>query len=241
MIELFHGDCREVLKTIPDKKFNLAVTSPPYNMNLRISKGRHVSRQVVKEISTKYEGFSDNLPLDELLEFNIEVINQLLRVSELVFYNIQILTGNKKSFLKLMGIFSDNIKEIIVWDKVNSQPAICQNVLNSRFELILVMQDANAAVSRKFSKSDFKGTIDNLWQIKRGKKHNKDHGASFPEELVERIILNFSKEGDEILDPFMGTGTSGAVSVRNGRKFSGIELVKKYYDFSESRIGAELL
>ena len=59
-----------------------------------------------------------------------------------------------------------------------------------------------------------------------------------PEALVEKILLNFSNEGDTIYDPFMGTGTTGAVAKRLGRNFIGSELVKDYYDAAVQRIGA---
>jgi DNA modification methylase len=58
-----------------------------------------------------------------------------------------------------------------------------------------------------------------------------------PEALVEKILLNFSNEGDTIYDPFMGTGTTGAVAKRLGRNFVGSEVIKDYYDAAKQRIG----
>ena len=92
-------------------------------------------------------------------------------------------------------------------------------------------------MSRQFKKANFdRGTLENLWRIKRGKKINKDHGATFPEELIEKILLNFSSEGDVILDPMMGTGTTGVVSKRLKRNFIGIELLKTYFSDAVRRI-----
>ena len=141
-INLFNGDCLEVMKSIPDNSVDLVLTSPPYNMNLRIKNGKYCSRQIVKEISTKYENFDDNLPMDEYFEFNKNVLNECLRISDLVFFNVQILTGNKPALFKLMGEFHDKIKELIVWDKLNAQPAIGKNVMNSQFEILLVLQNS---------------------------------------------------------------------------------------------------
>ena len=139
-IKLMQGDCLERMKEIPDGSVDMVLTSPPYNMNLRISGGKYISRQIVKEISTKYESFSDNLPIDEYFEFNKSVVSECLRISDLVFYNVQILTGNKPALFKLLGEFSENVKELIVWDKVNAQPAICNGVMNSQFEVLIVLQ-----------------------------------------------------------------------------------------------------
>lgn len=231
---LLHGDCREHLKTLPSGSINLTITSPPYNMNLRIRNGSYCSRQIVKELSTKYEGYDDNLPMDDYYNLNKDVITELLRVSDLTFYNIQILTGNKPAIFKLMGEFNDKIKEMIVWDKVNAQPAIGDGVLNSQFELILVLSD-NDSLSRKFKEPKFeRGTLSNLWNIKRGKKRLKGHGATFPEELVAKIIDNFSEPGQVVLDPFMGTGTVGEVCKNSNRHFIGIELLDNYYEYCKN-------
>tara|TARA_R110000796_G_scaffold76913_6_gene171831 strand:- start:561 stop:1319 length:759 start_codon:yes stop_codon:yes gene_type:complete len=241
MITLMQGDCLELMKEIPDGSVDLAITSPPYNMNLRVSAKpdgsyRYHSRQIVKEISTKYNNFDDNLPLDDLFEFNTKVIEELMRVSGLVFYNIQFLTGNKPAFLRLMGHFSEYIKEMIIWDKGSAQPAIGGGVLNSQFEVILVFSKSDAA-TRKFKQAAFeRGTLSNLWTIKRGTKNCKTHGAIFPEELVETILKNFSASGDTVLDPFTGTGTTGIVSKRLDRSFIGIELDVDYFKLAKERI-----
>lgn len=237
MINLMLGDCLVKLKEIPDNSVDCVVTSPPYNMNLRIRNGRYCSRQIVKELSTKYEGYDDNLPMDEYFEFNRKVITELLRVSDLVFYNVQFLTGNKPALFKLLGEFHNKVKEFIIWDKINAEPAIGEGVLNSRFEAILVFQNS-APESRKFETAQFaRGTLQNVWQIKRGRKIDGSHGAVFPLELAELIIANFTNQGATVLDPFLGTGTTGLAAKNLGRNFIGIELLQKYYDIAQRRIG----
>jgi len=230
----------EKMKDIPDGSIDLAFTSPPYNMNLRIRNGEYCSRQIVKELSTKYEGFADNLSMEDYFNFNVSVVSELLRVSDLVFYNLQFLTGNKSALYKLIGHYHDKIKEFIVWDKINAQPAIEEKVLNSRFEVILIFQNSHPE-SRKFNTARFtRGTLQNLWQIKRGAKICKSHGATFPEELAELVIKNFSSSGSTILDPFMGTGTVGAVCKKTNRNFIGIELLPSYYKIAKKRINENL-
>ena len=240
-VKLLQGDCLEVMRSIPDNSVDLVLTSPPYNMNLRIRNGKYCSRQIVKEISTKYASFDDNLPMDDYFEFNKNVLNECLRVSDLVFFNVQILTGNKPALFKLMGEFHKNIKELIVWDKVNAQPAIGKNVLNSQFEILLVLQKSNPE-SRAFGQAKFdRGTLSNLWSIKRGKKIHKSHGAVFPIELADKIISNFTDPGQTVLDPFLGVGTSGIASKTLGRKFIGIELDPDYFKIAQDRINQALI
>jgi len=238
-INLIHGDAIDELKRIPSNSHDIVVTSPPYNMNLRIRNGKYCSRQIVKELTTKYSGFNDNLPLDEYYNFNATLLNECIRVSPLVFYNVQFLTGNKRPLFKLMGNFSDLIKEVIIWDKVNCQPAIGVGVLNSQWEAIIVLSSCSS-ISRKFESAQFnRGTLSNLWKIKSGRSPLKSHKATFPIELVQTILSNFAKEGDKVLDPLMGTGTVGAVAKGLQMGFTGIEKVKEYYEFAVDRVGAQ--
>ena len=237
-IQLIKDDCLSEIKSMGEDSVNLVVTSPPYNMNLRIRNGKYCSRQIVKEISTKYANFSDNLPMDDYYKFNKAVIEQLLRVCDgPIFYNVQFLTGNKPALFKLIGEFAEQLKEFIIWDKVNAQPAIGEGVLNSQFEVLLVF-DSKSAISRKFAVNGFdRGTLSNHWSIKRGKKPSNTHGAVFPVELAEKIVSNFSIEGGIVLDPFMGCGTTGVACKSLGRKFIGVEMDKDYFDISVKRIG----
>ena len=232
------GDCLERMKEIPDGSVDMVLTSPPYNMNLRIRNGKYCSRQIVKEISTKYKSFDDNLSMGDYFKFNKRVLTECLRVSDLVFYNVQFLTGNKPALFKLLGEFHDKIKEFVIWDKVNAQPAIGKGVLNSQFEVLIVLQNTKPE-SRSFATAQFKrGTLSNHWSIKRGKKAHKDHGAVFPAELAETVIGNFTQDGATVLDPFMGTGTTGAACKSLGRRFIGIEMDVDYFDAAQSRISA---
>ena len=235
-LNLMFGDCLERMKEMPDNSADITFTSPPYNMNLRVRNGSYCSRQIVKEISTKYNNFDDNLPMDEYFEFSKKIVNECLRVSPLVFYNVQFLTGNKKALFRLIGEFEDQLKEVIVWDKINGQPAIQFGVMNSQYEVILVFDKDNSMV-RQFKKANFnRGTLSNLWSIKRGRKIDKNHGAVFPLELAEKVISNFTVVGDTVFDPFTGTGTTGVACVNTGRKFIGIELDPSYYGVACGRI-----
>ena len=235
-MKLLKGDCLERMKELGSGSVDMVMTSPPYNMNLRIRNGKYCSRQIVKEISTKYENFSDNLPMDDYFEFNKKVLSECLRVSDLVFYNVQFLTGNKPALFRLLGEFSDKMKEFIIWDKATAQPAIGGGVLNSQFEAVLVLQNS-APESRSFKTAQFgRGTLSNVWKIKRGKKIDKSHGAVFPIDLAERIVGNFSNEGATVLDPFMGTGTTGVACANLNRNFTGIEMDENYFNIAQTRI-----
>lgn len=235
---ILNESCVDTLARLADNSIDLVVTSPPYNMNLRIRNGEYCSRQIVKEISTKYENFSDNLPIDEFYKFHSNVLAELIRVSNLTFYNVQIVTGSKRAFFKMIGEFSDHLKDIIIWDKKHAQPAIGEQVLNRRTELLLVFEK-EYPISRQFKNANFKrGTLDDLWLIERERSAIEGHGATFPEKLVFTILENFSKEGDLIYDPFLGTGTTAVVAKKTGRRYLGSEIDEKYYTLASERLKA---
>ena len=110
-------------------------------------------------------------------------------------------------------------------------------VLNRQSELILVFERENA-ISRKFDNAEFKrGTLSDVWQVKRQRSKNKNHSATFPETLIEIILANFSKKKDWVYDPFMGTGTVGVVAKKMGRNFVGSEITEEYFKTAKKRIG----
>ena len=237
MIDLLNKDCLDVMRIMRNDSIDCVITSPPYNMNLRIRYGKYCSRQINKnEFTTKYNGFDDNLPIDDFYDFHFKALSEMLRVSPLVFYNISIVTGSKRAFFKLIGDFNEQLKDIIVWDKVSAQPAMGEGILNRRTELLLVFDNSNA-ISRQFKNSNFKrGTMNDIWQITRDKKKDSNHKASFPKQLVENILLNFTKEGDLVLDPFMGTGTVGFGCKELNRNFIGCEIVSEYFNYAKDRL-----
>jgi site-specific DNA-methyltransferase (adenine-specific)/modification methylase len=209
---------------------NHVITSPPYNMNLRIRYGKYCSRSIdTNEFSTKYEGFNDNLPVEEYYNFHDAVLCECLRVaSGLVFYQIQIVTGSKRPWFKLIGDYHQELKDIIIWDKGHAQPSMAPAVLNKQSELILVF-DKNNSISRQFPQANFdRGTLSDIWQINRQRSVNKKHRATTPEALIEKIILNFTNKHDIIYDPFMGTGTTAKVAIRNDRYYIGSEINEDY-------------
>lgn len=234
--KIYFESCLDTMSRMDDGSVDCVITSPPYNMNLRIRNGKYCSRQIVKELSTKYSSFDDNLPIEEYNEFHTKVMKELLRISKVVFYNIQIVTGSKRSIFKMIGDFNEQLKDIIIWDKGVAQPAMQKQVLNRRSELILVFE-TDYPISRQYRYANFeRGKLNDIWEIKRGKKISKDHGATFPEELVGRILENFTNEGEVIYDPFIGTGTTAIVSKKMNRRFIGSEISKDYFDLVEKRL-----
>ena len=234
--KIYNENCLDTLKKMKNDSIDCVITSPPYNMNLRIMNGEYCSRQIVKEFSTKYNNFNDNLSIKKYNNFHSLVLKELLRVSKVVFYNIQIVTGSKRSIFKMIGDFNNYLKDIIVWDKGVAQPAMQKQVLNRQIEFILIFE-TDYPISRQFKYANFeRGTLNDIWNIKRDISTNKNHNATFPINLIRKILINFTNENDIIYDPFMGTGTTGIASLIEKRKFIGSEINKEYTDFANNRI-----
>jgi len=234
--EIYNECCLETLSNIKDKSINLVVTSPPYNMRTRIRNGEYTTREKSEHFSKKYKHFDDALPIGEFYQFHKNVLNELLRVSKIVCYNFQIVTGSKEAFFKIIGDFNTKIKDIIIWDKNTGQPAMHENVLNSCYEIILILEDDEKA-GRVIQNAKFpRGEMNNILRVKRGKKETEINGAVFPEKLVAELIKAFSSEGDLIYDPFIGSGTTGVVCEKLNRNWIGSELIKEQYEQANRRI-----
>lgn len=234
---IYREDCLQTMARLPDNSVNHCVTSPPYNFNLRIHNGKYTKRSVNEK--TKYDGnFEDAMPMQEYFEWQKRVISEMLRVSSgLIFYNIQMVTGNKVAVMKLLGHFAEQVKEVIVWDKINSEPAMGERVLNSEFEFIIIFDKSNA-ISRQFCSANFdRGTLSNIFRIKKNGENDAHeiHKAAFPRSLPYLLIKHFTCEGETIYDPFMGTGTTGLVCIELKRGFVGSEINQRYFDLSKKR------
>lgn len=243
MWKTYKADCLKVLPKIKtDPKNTVIITSPPYNMNLRVGKpkagykSRGFENSSSELIATKYKNYRDDLPMEVYYEFQKGFLNIALEKADLIFYNIQAITGNKVALFKLLGDFAENVKEVIIWDKLHGQPAVRDGVLNSRFEFLFILSKDGSR--RRFENALFeRGKLDNLWEIRAGR--HKGSRAGFPEEFVEKVLMNFIPTSSLVIDPFMGSGTTGVVCKKLGYNFIGIELDSETCEFASQRIKGE--
>ena len=238
---IYNGDSLSIMGELIDKGIhvNMIFTSPPYNMQLSVHNNKYISRANVQQYTGfehKYEDFNDDLPLEDYFKFHSSCIDKMLEISDIILYNIQIVSGSKESTFKIIGKYAEYIKDIIIWDKGHGAPAICNGILNKATELIIVFQ-SDGTKGRKIKYAQFdRGTESDIWRFPRELSIYNKHRAVFPLKLAEHAIKNFSRAGDTILDPFMGTGTTGVASINLNRKFIGIDISSKYCDVSKKRI-----
>ncbi|MEK6873481.1 MAG: site-specific DNA-methyltransferase [Nanoarchaeota archaeon] len=233
-IELKRGNSIEILRKYPDGSIDMIFADPPYNLsgkdNITCKNGR-------KTICNK----GDWDVIDDIHTFNEEWLKECKRVlSDTGTIWISGTLHNHPSvgvLLKKLGFWIIND---IVWFKPNAPPQLQPNRLAPSTELIWLASKSKKYYFdyQKAKKLNGGKQMRNLWTI-NAKRHITSHPTEKPEDLLERIILLGSKEGDVILDPFMGSGTTGVVAKRLGRKFIGIEVDNDYFKMAEKRISSE--
>ena len=136
--------------------------------------------------------------------------------------------------LKELGLWIIND---IIWYKPNATPLLRPRRLAPATELIWVASKSKHYYFDYEMAKRLNGgkQMRNLWVIP-AEKHRTEHPAEKPETLLTRVLLLGSREGDTVLDPFMGSGTTGVVAKRLGRNFIGIEVDARYYALAKARI-----
>jgi len=230
-LELNTMYCESNLETMSKMTNNFVdyvLTSPPYN----------VGKNGLNGEGKKYDLHNDTLSDDDYLEQQKKLIKELLRVSKYhVFYNIQMLSGNKKSLMKLMGYFANEIKEIIIWNKKNGVPSMEPGVFNSAYEYIIIFSN-DQPNKRKFYDTSFRGNQNNVFVLKNTHSNpfSDVHKAIMPLDIPRYFMMTFGKENDIWYDPYMGTGTTAVACIKEKRKFIGSEISQEYVDLANKRL-----
>jgi len=218
MNKLYQGNCLEILKQFEDKSIDYVFTSPPYN--IKRSKNNKYN---------KYEYFDDGI--DNYLDWSISIIDELLRVTKNhIFWNIQPNYYNKKDVYKLIGYYADKIQQNFIWYKPDGIPSSQKYYVSNFVEYII------GITNQKYIKSNKHFITNHLEASSKNQNTNRKHKAVMNIEVADFIIENFTQQNEIILDPFMGTGTTGVSCLKNNRNFIGIEIAKEYYDYAKERI-----
>lgn len=198
------------------QKADITFTSPPYNAG----KTPNGNEQ-------KYLNDSDDKSSDDFRELLNKFTSNCLNFSDYVFSNIQSLSGNKVALIEHLYDLKEKFADTIIWDKKTAEPAMARRVLNSRFEYIHIFSNE---AKRTVGKRDFRGTIANIFELnsRQGKEYAKIHKATFPVQLPEYFIENFTESS--CLDPFGGTGTTLIACEKTNRKCFMMELDPRYVD-----------
>lgn len=223
-MQLFNGDCLEVMKSIQDKSVDCIVTDPPYKVTARGNSGT-MGGYWKTDIAKKGNifKFNDISCKDYLPEFY-----RVLKDKSLCFVmcnniNLQeiINTGINAGF---------NFVKCLIWEKGNK---ICGRYFMNCFEyIVLFRKDGDRPINHCGTPDILKVPVKKL----KDKYGHNLHDTEKPVELMEILVENGSNEGDTVLDPFLGIGSTGVAAVKNHRDFIGIELDKKYFEIAKKRI-----
>jgi len=215
--KIIQGDCLEVMKDIPDKSIDLVLTDPPYELD-NCGKNSFLSPTITK-ITEGIKDIKDGF--DEALWFE-----EIKRVCKKV--NCFIFCSNKQ-ITKIMKLGEENgyFTTLLIWHKSNSTP-FCFNVWRGDCEYCIHIRESGAY---------FEGNA----QIKKKvttlpMNNDKFHPTVKPMALIQKYILIGSKEGDLVLDPFVGSGTTAVACQNLKRNFIGIEKEEKYCEIARQRL-----
>ena len=239
---IYNMDCLEGMRQMPDGCVDHCITSPPYNVGLYVSNGKYAKRNNSTrngKAFNKYQGdMVDQRTMEEYFEWQCQCIDEMLRISKgVVFYNIQMVTGNKVALLQILGKYAEKIREVMIWDKMSAEPTANPGTLMSMYEYIIAF-DHGDCKSRQFrTMNATPGILSNIFRI--GKNRENEHRAAFPLQLPQTLVHYFTNEGETIFDPFMGSGTTAIACIKERRHFIGFELSKEYFDKAVRRIKAE--
>jgi len=210
-IKLILGDCLIEMKKIPDKSIDLVLTDPPYN------------------VGKQFGEWNEGKVFDK--EFHNEWLAEANRVINPCGGGMYMFWAGMTHLKPMIDIFGD-FRQLIYWTKPFAMMVKNRKGYHCFTELIFwkVMSDDfyfNVAENQK----DYFTTTSCM---QRPLEHS--HPTQKPLPIIKRLILASSKETDTILDPFMGSGTTGVACKELGRNFIGIEIEPKYFEIAQRRI-----
>ena len=222
MIELRKGDCLEIMKDIPDKSIDLIVTDPPYKIvgnGFKAVAGKFKNRDIFKnDIKKIKDGFNFEV-LDEferiLKKWNCYIYCNKDLLFDLIYY-----FKNKKVYLELLT------------EHITNPIPFCNNTYLNDTDYILFIREKGVLVNGTY-KTKCK------YKIKQTNKKDKElykHPTCKYVNLIKDYLINSSSENNIVLDPFMGSGTTGVACKELNRNFIGIELDDKYFEIAKERI-----
>ena len=240
-VRIFNGDVVEVLDALPNECINLIFADPPYNL----SNGGFTCH-AGKRVSVNKGKWDKSQGIEEDFNFHnkwIEACNRVLKPNGSLW-----ISGTYHSIYTCGYILQKqgwHFINDICWFKPNAAPNLaCRMFTASHETLIWVRKNKKAKHYFNYAlvksidwKEDFlkkpNKQMRSVWAIstpKNGEKKYGKHPTQKPEDLLERIILACSQVNDIILDPFCGSATTGVASLKNNRKFVGIDSEKDYLD-----------
>ncbi|MEJ7622144.1 MAG: site-specific DNA-methyltransferase [Aquificaceae bacterium] len=247
---LIHGDCRTVMDKLPDGIFDMVFIDPPYFLQLPKKQLRRWKvRTEVNGVCEEWDNFESFQAYDSFVEEVLQRVKRVMKETATLwvigtYHNIH-------RWGKIMQDMGFWILNDVIWLKTNPMP----NWLGVRFTnatetLIWAVKDKSVkkyTFNKEYAKAFGIGKVyENVWRIPictgeerlKDEKGKKVHPTQKPVELLKRIILVSTKEGDLILDPMAGVGTTGYTASMLGRRWTMIEKKGEYVEWTVKRLAS---
>jgi site-specific DNA-methyltransferase (adenine-specific) len=244
--QIIPGDCIASLNALPEKSIDLIFADPPYNLQLQNELHRPNMTKVdaVEDAWDKFDSFA---AYDDFTRQWLSACQRVLKPSGTIW-----VIGSYHNIFRVGTVMQDLgfwILNDVVWIKTNPMPNFRGVRFTNAHETLIWASTAKGA-KYTFNHQAMKGLNDekqmrsDWWQLslatgsERIKDENGDkaHSTQKPEALLYRVILSASNPGDVVLDPFFGSGTTGAVAKRLHRNWIGLEREEKYIQIAQKRI-----
>ena len=245
---ILRGDCIEVLKGLPDKSVDMVFADPPYNLQLGGDLLRPDNSKV-DAVDDDWDKFDSFAAYDAFTRAWLGECRRVLKDEGSLW-----VIGSYHNIFRLGAAMQDLgfwVLNDIIWRKSNPMPNFKGTRFTNAHETLIWAAKSREQKRYTFNYDALKAFNEDTqmrsdWTLalctggERLKDENGDkaHPTQKPEALLHRVLLSASRVGDVVLDPFFGTGTTGAAAKRLGRRFIGIECDETYAKLAEKRIKA---
>ena len=241
------GDCIEVMNGLPEGSVDLIFADPPYNLQLRGDLHRPDNSQV-DAVDDAWDQFASFEVYDRFTRDWLKAARRLLKPNGAIW-----VIGSYHNIFRVGAALQDAgfwILNDVVWRKSNPMPNFRgKRLTNAHETLIWASRDEAAKYTFNYEalkslnegiqmRSDWVLPICTGHERLKDEHGDKAHPTQKPESLLHRVLLGTTNPGDVVLDPFFGTGTTGAVAKMLGREFIGIEREAAYRKVAEKRLAS---
>mgnify|MGYP000579582904 CR=1 FL=1 len=244
--QILLGDCIEQINSLPANSIDLIFADPPYNLQLEGALSRP-DQSVVDAVDDDWDKFSSFSEYDKFTREWLTAVRRVMKPDATIF-----VIGSYHNIFRVGTILQDLgfwILNDIVWRKNNPMPNFRGRRFTNAHETMIWASKSASAKNYTFNyealkagnedcqvRSDWLLPICTGGERLKDDKGRKTHPTQKPEALLARILLSASHPGDLVLDPFFGSGTTGAVARRLNRNFIGIEKDPGYFAIAQRRI-----
>ncbi|TCT38868.1 site-specific DNA-methyltransferase [Martelella mediterranea] len=245
---IIKGDCVAALEALPDHSVDVIFADPPYNLQLNGVLHRP-DQSKVDAVDDEWDQFASFEAYDAFTRAWLLACKRVLKPTGTIW-----VIGSYHNIFRVGAKMQDLgfwLLNDVVWRKTNPMPNFKGRRFQNAHETLIWASPNAEARGYTFNYDAMKAANDDVqmrsdWLFPicsgseriKGEDGKKVHPTQKPEALLSRILLSSTKPGDVVLDPFMGSGTTGAVAKRLGRHFVGVEREQDYIDAAEKRIAA---